>query len=170
MDIIAPQTKELWEKSCCIEQSWYRTAEEMKRHASSLEEENAKLRELFPKILDALGNGSGCTPEVSLEFLQGIPKEVELVVKNLKYAESFLIDTSKSKEAFERAEDERIDIAKELKSEKKMRIEMQYKLEEMQKAMFQHVVGLLSTYGEFAFIHPEEVLLHVKKQFKCSQQ
>ena len=161
-----------------------------------LKEENTKLREIFPKILDALDNGSGCTPKVSLEFLQGIPKEIELVVKNLKHESSY-------------AEDERIDIAKELESEKKMhaatqnkldemtehtsklpwhwlgsaeetakeidrekkmRIEMQYKLEEMQNAMFQHVVGLLSTYGKFANMHPEEVLLCVKKQFKYPQQ
>lgn len=75
-----------------------------------------QLREIFPKILDALGNGSGCTPEVSLEFLQGIPKEVELVVKHLKHESSY-------------SEKERIDIAKELESEKKMHAETQNKLD-----------------------------------------
>ena len=188
MDIIAPQTKELWEKSCCIEQSWYRTAEEMKRHASSLEEENRKLRELFPKILDALDNGSGCTPEVSLEFLQGIPKEVELVVKNVKRENSY-------------AEDERIAVAKELESEKKMHAATQNKLDEMTayadslaqglpclpkdvevlrdanaqlaqenheilEQLFQTAVGLLSTYGKFAYMHPEELLMYLKNELK----
>ena len=192
MDIIAPQTKELWEKSCCIEQSWYRTAEEMKRHASSLEEENRKLRELFPKILNALDNGSGCTPEVSLEFLQGIPKEVELVVKNLKHEKSY-------------AEDERIDIAKELESEKKMHAATQNKLDEMTayadslaqglpclpkdvevlrdanarlapenhemlKAIVKHAINYLLPYDEFAYMHQEGMLIYFKKHFKYPQQ
>ena len=188
MDIIAPQTKELWEKSCCIEQSWYRTAEEMKRHASSLEEENRKLRELFPQILTALGNGSGCTPDVSLEFLQGIPKEVALVVRILQGELSS-------------AENERIDIAKELESEKKMHAETQNKLDEMTayadklaqglpclpkdvevlreanarfaqenhdllEQMFHTAVGLLSTYGKFATLQPEDVLSYVETVIK----
>lgn len=244
MDLNAPQTQALWEKLCCSNQSWYRTAEDIKHHSASLEEENTKLRELFPKILNALGNGSGCKPEVSLEFLQGIPKEVELVVKNLKYAESFLIDTSvhtlKSKEDFELAENERIDVAKQLESEKKMHAETQNKLDdltkhtnslpwhwlgsaeatvkeldkerkmhaetqykldemtayadslaqglpclpkdvevlreanarlaqenhEMLEQLFQTAVGLLSTYGKFACMHPEELLMYLKNELK----
>lgn len=153
-----------------------------------LKEENTKLRELFPKILDALGNGSGCTRDVSLEFLQGIPKEVELVVKNLKHERSY-------------AENERIDIAKELESENKMHAETQNKLDEMtayadklaqglpclpkdvevlreanaqfvrEKAelldvLFQTAVGLLSTYGKFVYMHPEELLIYLKKELK----
>ena len=58
-----------------------------------LKEENTKLRELFPKILTALDNGSGCTPDVSLEFLQGIPKEVELVVKQLESEKKVYAET-----------------------------------------------------------------------------
>ena len=157
MDIIAPQTKELWEKSCCIEQSWYRTAEEMKRHASSLEEENRKLRELFPKILDALDNGSGCTPEVSLEFLQGIPKEVELVVKNVKRENSY-------------AEDERIAVAKELESEKKVYAETQNMSDEILKAIVKHAINYLLPYDEFAYMHQEGMLIYFKKHFKYPQQ
>ena len=188
MDLNSPQTQALWEKLCCSDQSWYRTAEDMKHHSASLEEENRKLRELFPKILNALDNGSGCTPEVSLEFLQGIPKEVELVVKNLKHESSY-------------AEDERIDIAKELESEKKMHAATQNKLDEMTayadslaqglpclpkdvdvlrdanarlaqenhemlEQLFQTAVGLLSTYGKFAYMHPEELLMYLKNELK----
>ena len=93
-------------------------------------EENRKLREIFPKILDALANGFGCTRDVSLEFLQGIPKEVELVVKNLKSERSF-------------AENERIDIAKQLKSENKMHAETQNKLDEMTAHADKLAKGLL---------------------------
>lgn len=56
-----------------------------KKEIQILQEENQKLREVFPKILEALGNGSVCTADVSLEFIQEIPREVELVVKRLKY-------------------------------------------------------------------------------------
>ena len=38
MDLNAPQTQALWEKLCCSNQSWYRTAEDMKHHAASLED------------------------------------------------------------------------------------------------------------------------------------
>lgn len=58
--------------------------EKAKKEIQILQEENQKLREVFPKILEALGNGSGCTVDVSLEFIQEIPKEVEWVVKRLK--------------------------------------------------------------------------------------
>lgn len=58
--------------------------ENAKKEIQILEEENQKLREVFPKILEALDNGSVCTADVSLEFIQEIPKEVELVVKGLK--------------------------------------------------------------------------------------
>jgi hypothetical protein len=50
----------------------------------ALAEEVYRLRHIFPKILEALGNGSGCVPDVSIEFLEGIPREVELVVRDLK--------------------------------------------------------------------------------------
>ena len=59
--------------------------EKAKKEIEILQEENQKLREVFPKILEALGNGSVCTADVSLEFIQEIPREVELVVKRLKY-------------------------------------------------------------------------------------
>jgi len=58
--------------------------EKAKKEIEILQEENQKLREVFPKILEALGNGSMCTADVSLEFIQDIPKEVELVVRGLK--------------------------------------------------------------------------------------
>jgi hypothetical protein len=52
--------------------------------ARQLERENAAMREIFPKVLEACQNGSGCLPEVSLWFLSGIPEEVRLVVDDLK--------------------------------------------------------------------------------------
>jgi hypothetical protein len=58
--------------------------EKAKKEIQILQEENQKLREVFPKILEALGNGSMCTADVSLEFIQEIPKEVELVLRGLK--------------------------------------------------------------------------------------
>ena len=45
MDLNSPQTQALWEKLCCSDQSWYRTAEDMKHHSASLEEELNKVRE-----------------------------------------------------------------------------------------------------------------------------
>ncbi len=44
----------------------------------------AELRAVFPKILAALGNGAGCTPDVSVEFIQSIPSEVAGVVAQLR--------------------------------------------------------------------------------------
>ena len=58
--------------------------ENAKKEIQILQEENQKLREVFPKILESLANGSMCTADVSLGFIQEIPKEVELVVKGLK--------------------------------------------------------------------------------------
>jgi hypothetical protein len=47
------------------------------------ETEIAKLRAIFPKILEALQSGF-CSADCSLEFLSSIPKEVELVRKRLE--------------------------------------------------------------------------------------
>jgi DNA repair exonuclease SbcCD ATPase subunit len=47
-----------------------------------LELENERLRAIFPKILEALGNGAGCTTDVSLEFLEDIPQEIRLFLSN----------------------------------------------------------------------------------------
>jgi len=47
------------------------------------ETEIAKLRAIFPKILEALQSGF-CSADCSLEFLSSIPKEVELVRKKLE--------------------------------------------------------------------------------------
>jgi hypothetical protein len=51
---------------------------------AELERELADLREIFPKVLDAVGNGAGCLPSCSVEFMREIPKEVRLVVTGLK--------------------------------------------------------------------------------------
>jgi hypothetical protein len=59
----------------------YRVAEERgPREWEALEAENAALRAIFPKILDALGNGAFCTGNNSLEFLESIPDEVKMHV------------------------------------------------------------------------------------------
>jgi hypothetical protein len=54
------------------------------KRIAELEREVADLREILPKVLDALGNGSGCSPSCSVEFMRQIPKEVRLVVDGLK--------------------------------------------------------------------------------------
>ena len=53
--------------------------------AKSLEEELGQLRALFPQILDAADNGSGCMATCSVEFMSWIPKEIKSVVQNLKF-------------------------------------------------------------------------------------
>lgn len=42
--------------------------------------ELARLKAVFPKVLEALGNGSGCTPTASTEFMEWIPDEVRSVI------------------------------------------------------------------------------------------
>lgn len=56
--------------------------DEWVKHAQRLEYERNQLRAIFPKILIALGNGGECTPNASIEFLEEIPKEIELVIRN----------------------------------------------------------------------------------------
>ena len=48
-----------------------------------METEMAKIRAIFPKILTALESGQ-CSPDSSVEFLEAIPHEVALVLRNLK--------------------------------------------------------------------------------------
>jgi hypothetical protein len=43
-----------------------------------LEEEIGSLRAIFPKICEAIGNGSCCSHDSSILFLQGIPNEIRL--------------------------------------------------------------------------------------------
>jgi len=49
-------------------------------------EENDRLRAIFPAVLEALGNGSCCAPDASVEFMEGIPAEVKAEVDGLKRA------------------------------------------------------------------------------------
>ncbi len=46
-----------------------------------LEEEIYRLRSIFPKICEAIGNGSCCANDSSILFLEGIPEEVRLHVR-----------------------------------------------------------------------------------------
>ena len=42
--------------------------------------ENARLRAIFPKILEALNSGA-CSSDCSVEFMEQIPNEVRLVIR-----------------------------------------------------------------------------------------
>jgi hypothetical protein len=53
---------------------------------AQLVRENHRLRMLLCEVLKALGNGSGASPECSLEFLSNIPEEVRLEVAELRNA------------------------------------------------------------------------------------
>lgn len=56
------------------------TISTLERELAAKTEELAKIRKLFPEILEALGSGA-CTEDVSLEFLSHIPNEVRLVME-----------------------------------------------------------------------------------------
>lgn len=58
--------------------------ERFREIASAKQTENAGLRAIFPKILQALGNDSDCTESVSLEFLECVPSEVAGVIKEIR--------------------------------------------------------------------------------------
>ena len=67
-------------------QSMYFTILDLQCNATEIaerrERENARLRAVFPKVLEALGNGAGCTPDVSMEFIESIPQEIRLFLAN----------------------------------------------------------------------------------------
>ena len=58
--------------------------EEWKKQHGDPAKDMAQLRAVFPQILAALGNGAGCTPEVSVEFIQSIPNAVAGVIHRLR--------------------------------------------------------------------------------------
>src|SRR5690606_22624078 len=47
---------------------------------AALEAENARLRGVISKSATALGNGAHIDPRCSVEFMEGLPKEISLVV------------------------------------------------------------------------------------------
>ncbi len=47
-------------------------------------EENKRLRAILVKVCEAIGNGSCCSENSSIQFLEEIPKEIELRIKHLK--------------------------------------------------------------------------------------
>jgi len=63
--------------------------------ARELERENARLRAIFPKILEALRSGA-CSPECSVEFMEQIPDEVRLVIRGLSLPNTQLSDAQRS--------------------------------------------------------------------------
>lgn len=48
-------------------------------------DENERLRAIFPKILTALGTGSRCACDASIEFLERIPEEVAKVAQKRQW-------------------------------------------------------------------------------------
>lgn len=60
------------------------SCDECNARTAALIAERDQLRAIFPQICKALGNGSCCAPDVSLDFLQSIPNEVAGVVANLR--------------------------------------------------------------------------------------
>lgn len=50
----------------------------------TLEEENKRLRAVVSACAEAIGNGSFCAPEASLEFMESVPGEIRSRVALLK--------------------------------------------------------------------------------------
>jgi hypothetical protein len=50
----------------------------VEQRLAEVEKENEALRSVFPDILQALNNGSGCTSDVSFCFIKQIPVEIRL--------------------------------------------------------------------------------------------
>lgn len=56
-----------------------------------LRDQHARIRQIFPKILKSLGNGSQCADHAPMDFLETIPEEVEkFVTKSNQERELFL--------------------------------------------------------------------------------
>jgi hypothetical protein len=51
--------------------------------ANTAIEENQKIRDISPKILEVIESGS-CSSDCSIEFFQAIPNEVNAVIRRLK--------------------------------------------------------------------------------------
>jgi len=59
-------------------------ATECRANLVKIKAELAELRAIFPAICEAIGNGSFCSTQSSVEFLREVPKEVRLVVTGLR--------------------------------------------------------------------------------------
>jgi hypothetical protein len=57
--------------------------EEQTNTIHQLEEEVARLRKVVSSVAESLGNGSAISDEASIEFIEQLPKEVQLYTKNL---------------------------------------------------------------------------------------
>jgi len=80
---------------------------DLKERAKLVQEliaERDELRALFPAILSALGNGSACAADASLEFLRHIPEDVRLCVGQLRAklaeAEADLAKTTEERDRY----------------------------------------------------------------------
>jgi len=78
---LAEASAKLWEADAL---RYANNTEFWKARAEKAETEVARLRALFPIICEALGNGSCCTPDVGVDFLEYIPGEVKSVVARLR--------------------------------------------------------------------------------------
>jgi hypothetical protein len=76
--VFASFAREL-ERELASETKW---AHEYHERVKELEDENARLRAIFPRILVALKSGA-CSPTCSIEFMEQIPDEVRLVIRGL---------------------------------------------------------------------------------------
>jgi len=59
-----------------------KTEEQAQERLREIEQENTRLRAVFPKILEAIGSGA-CSNDSSVEFLERIPDDVALVMRRL---------------------------------------------------------------------------------------
>jgi len=57
--------------------------EEQASTIQQLEEEVARLRKVISNVAESLGNGSAISKEASIEFIEQLPKEVQLYTKSL---------------------------------------------------------------------------------------
>jgi len=55
-----------------------------KEYVYILEKENKILRNIISKCATSLGNGGIVSPDCSVEFLEFVPKEIEMCVFNLR--------------------------------------------------------------------------------------
>jgi len=78
------------------QQSRIYAAQEAEEQRDRMAEENKQLRAILPRVLDVLGNGSGCVSDCSLKFLQEIPQEVKLVINLIKRERDRMAEAAKA--------------------------------------------------------------------------
>ena len=64
----------------CLEGKDIEERDVLQERVLALEAECAALRKIISDCATAIGNGSGCSVDASLEFMAGIPVEIEAVM------------------------------------------------------------------------------------------